>query len=291
MKVLFNLIVLNYAIILGGMSVAFPACADKCDFIQYNQCVSCDALYAFSVGSDEACSYLCPNREVNHYGSGSSVVARNCALKKCPDNAPFQSEYGSCFATEEEARKDTNPVHDNSNDDNQQEYTNAPQAQNGKCPKNLPLLYSDKCYACDEVWDLSVSKSECKKCSNRVYKDYSKWGVTSCELVAPKDKPLKRWDGACFACDEPKVIRIETHCNIEEDCEDVCPNRTILYWVGGNVPSVPNCPKDKPLMDSEGICYACDAPVPVGLEWNTRLCQRFCPDNRHLEWHNCVLNE
>ena len=102
-------------------------------------------IYAFSVGSDEACSYLCPNREVNHYGSGSLVVARNCALKKCPDNAPFQSEYGSCFATEEEARKD--------------------------------------------------------------------------------------------------------------------------------------------------ICYACDAPVPVGLEWNTRLCQRFCPDNRHLEWHNCVLNE
>ncbi len=283
--------VLNYSIMFFMLGVVFPAYADKCDVIKYNQCISCDDLYAFSVGSDEACAYLCPNREVNHHGSGSAVLARNCALKKCPENAPFQSEYGSCFATQEEAEKDfDSDRYDNINNDNIREKI-AKKPQNGKCPEDFPLRYSNECYACDEIRELHISESECKKCANRIHKHYPKWRVESCELIVPKDKPLVRWDGAYFSCNEPKVIRVQTHCNIEEDCEDVCPNRTILYWVGGNIPSVPNCPKDKPLMDSGGVCYACDTPVPVGLEWNTKLCQRFCPDSRHLEGENCVLNK
>lgn len=209
--------------------------AGECDFIQFNKCYSCDDRYAFSVGSDEACSALCPNRISNNEGSGSHVIAHNCALTICPADFPFQSSFGSCFATQEEADIDDG--------ENQQENTNN---------DNILDNYTD-------------------------------------DIACPSDKPLQRWDGACFSCDESKAVRLPSHCNINGDCEDFCPNRTILYWAGGNIPSIPNCPPDKPLMDSEGICYPCDTPVAVGLDYNERLCQRFCPNEREISGIYCVL--
>lgn len=38
-------------------------------------------------------------------------------------------------------------------------------------------------------------------------------------------------------------------------------------------------------------CLSCDTPVAVGVRWNTSLCQRFCPNERHLFLENCVLNK
>lgn len=284
---------MKFLLALLFLGIATSANAGECDFIRFNKCESCDNPLAFSVGSDEACSYLCPNREVNHDGSGSFVLARNCALKKCPKDFPYRGEYGSCFATQLKAsQNDYEMMEANVNEDGKVEtsFVTAPYATDNQCPEDKPLLYSDKCFPCDEPDDLSVSETECAKCPNRVYKFYPKWDVEYCELLPPKDKPLQRWDGANFSCDEPKAISTKTHCNIEGDCEDVCPNRTILYSIGGNVPSVPNCPPEKPLMDSEGICYSCDVPISVGLEWNERLCQRFCPTQRHLLGNKCVLN-
>ena len=50
-------------------------------------------------------------------------------------------------------------------------------------------------------------------------------------------------------------------------------------------------PSNKPLMDSEGICFACNTPVPVGLEWgNQKNCEHACPKTRHLYGNECVLN-
>ena len=157
-------------------------------------------------------------------------------------------------------------------------------------PPERPLLYSKRCFSCQAVDDLSISEEECQKCPNRVYRVYPNWGTASCEIPCPPDKPLQRWDGACFSCDEPDVILLKTHCNLEDDCE-FCPNRTILYDIGGNVPSVPNCPPDKPLMDNRGFCFPCDTPVAVGVRWNTSLCKRFCPNERHLFLEDCVLNK
>ena len=276
------------------VNICSVAIAQKCDFIQYNKCVSCDSLYVFEVGSDETCSYLCPNREINYVASRNSFIVRNCALKNCPNNAPFKSKYGNCFVSKADAENDLNNVeYSNFNNENIQtgSYATAPVAKNGKCPKNLPLLYAGKCFSCDETDDLSIPELECKKCTNRTYKNYPNWSVNSCELITPKDKPLERWDGYNFSCNESQAIRIKTHCNLEKDCEDVCPNRTILYRVGGNVPSVLNCPKDKPLMDSQGICFACNTPIAIGLDYNTRLCHQFCANSRHLIDSKCVLND
>lgn len=224
-------------LLLCGVLSVSSAYAGDCDFIKFNRCESCDDRFAFSVGSAEACTFLCPNREVNYEGSGSAVTQINCALKECPKEFPYKSPYGSCFATQREADSgyELNTVMGNFNE--------------------------------DDILD----------------------GISD-DVSCPADKPLKRWDGACFSCNEEKAVRIETDCNIEQDCEDMCPNRTILYWIGGNVPSVPNCPPDKPLMDDEGICYACDVPIVVGLTWNERLCERFCPNEREGgAW--CALKE
>lgn len=56
--------------------------AEKCDFIKFNECLSCDSRFAFSVSSEEICTFFCPNREVNYKGSGSVVINYNCVLNK-----------------------------------------------------------------------------------------------------------------------------------------------------------------------------------------------------------------
>ena len=211
--------------------------AGECDFMQFNSCRSCDDVRAFSVGSIDACSFLCPGRVVNFAGSGSSVVQINCAVEMCPSSLPFQSIYGNCFKTQEEADEDYGDTMKDNEDDTE---------------------------------DIADNFNEEKDCA--------------------EDNYFKRWDGKCFSCDYPKVIRVESECNLGNNCEDICPNRTIVKWAIGNAPSILNCPTDKPMMDDEGICYSCDTPIPIGVKWNPEFCHRFCPDKRHLEGDFCVLN-
>ena len=205
---------------------------------------------------------------------------------------PVRLVYYEVYKTKQEAEENFYYDHRESKKEKylKDEYPTAPLAVDDKCPPERPLLYSKRCFSCQAIDDLSISEEECQKCPNRVYRVYPNWGTASCEIPCPPDKPLQRWDGACFSCDEPDVILLKTHCNLEDDCE-FCPNRTILYDIGGSVPSVPNCPPDKPLMDDEGFCFPCDTPVKVGVRWNTSLCQRFCPNERHLVLENCVLNK
>lgn len=290
----FYFVIMLYPLLV--FSLFFPALgADTkaCDYISYNKCYSCDNPIGFSVGNDESCKFLCPNRVVNYEGSGSSVISRACVLEKCPKKYPFQSRFGDCFATQKEADYyDTWDFENFNNDDKIDSYQNAVLAVNGVCPENAPLLEGDRCYSCDTRDILSLSEDICRKCPNRVYKSYPRWKYGECELPCPPDKPLQRWDGKCFSCNEPKAVLLPTHCNLEKDCEDICPNRTVLYTVGGSNPSVPNCPKDRPLMDSEGVCFSCDTPVPVDLGWgNEALCEKFCKGIRELHYDQCILKK
>lgn len=281
------------SVILCGIALlsSSNAIAGDCDFIQYNQCYSCDGPLAFIVGSMESCSYLCPNRTVNTEGSGAMWINYNCALKECPKNRPFAALNGSCFASKEEA--EDNPFEYNTDNiyvPNAPLYdVNRSIAKDGICPPDKPLLSDNACYDCETKTGLSISAEECARCPNRVYKTYPKLGYSVCELECPADKPLKNWDDECYSCDEKLIVRLDTHCNIEEDCEDICPNRTILYFIVGNIQSIPNCPPDKPLMDREGICYPCDAPIAIGLELNERLCTQACPKQRAMINGYCQL--
>ena len=173
------------SVILCGIALlsSSNAIAGDCDFIQYNQCYSCDGPLAFIVGSMESCSYLCPNRTVNTEGSGAMWINYNCALKECPKNRPFAALNGSCFASKEEA------------EDNPFEYN------------------TDNIYV---------------------------------------------------------------------------PNAP-LYDVNQSIAKDGICPPDKPLMDREGICYPCDAPIAIGLELNERLCTQACPKQRAMINGYCQL--
>lgn len=274
---------------------AFPCLAGECDFIRHNVCHSCDDPHSFVVGSAEACSFLCPGRVVNFEGSGSGISQINCALEKCPSEYPFQSSCGGCYKTQKEAKSNYNCK------DEDVEFDDLPPLSEiatvepieGKCPEGYAMTSgSTSCRFCADLQDWSVSKEECNRCPARVYKEYKKWEVTQCEYVCPEKNQFKRWDGKCLPCNYPKSVRVETHCNIEEDCDDICPNRTIIKSIGGNVPSVLNCPAEKPMMDDEGVCYSCDAPIAIGVQWNPDFCHRFCPNQRHLRnGVFCVLNE
>lgn len=96
--------------------------------------------------------------------------------------------------------------------------------------------------------------SECSKCPNRIYEPGRNFRADFCTLPCPADKALKRWDALCFPCSEPRAVRLDSACNFDKDC-NVCPNRTILHDIGGNIPSLPNCPGDKPLTDDEGNVF------------------------------------
>ncbi|MBQ8482633.1 MAG: hypothetical protein IJ532_08925 [Alphaproteobacteria bacterium] len=287
----------KFVLILGlVLSLSANASAENnsfkdCDFIIYNKCISCDTPYAFEVGYNSNCTMVCPNRDVLYEGVGY-YSRKFCFLKQCPDDKPYRDSDGSCYEDENHI-----PRWDNEYKGFYDMYADATadeiwtfSANNGKCPQEAPLLEQNKCFSCFEIQNLSISEKECDKCPNRKYIYSKQWKHGECTLPCPSNKPLKRWDGKCFSCDEKKAVALETWCNFDIDC-DVCPNRTILYSVGGNIPSILNCPPNKPLMDSHGVCYSCDTPQYIDVKWNGDLCTKIC-SNRYLDTTNdsCILN-
>lgn len=262
----------------------------KCDFIIYNKCISCDTPYAFEVGFDANCTEVCPNREV--YAEGSSYYSRKlCFLKQCPDDKPFRDHDGSCYEDENHIPKWNNEYkgfYDMFSDAAIKETKPIVSIDN-RCPQKYPLLQQGKCFSCSEIRNLTISEEECNKCPNRKFVYSKQWKHGECTLPCPSDKPLKRWDGVCFSCDEKKVVALETWCNFDIDC-DVCSNRTIIHAIGGNIPSVLNCPSDRPLIDSHGICHSCETTQYVDVRWNKNFCTKTCP-NRYLNTRNdsCIL--
>jgi len=266
---------------------------ENCDFIIYNQCIHCDNPFAFEVGFEENCTNVCPNRTTNIHGSGSLRKQINCALKKCPQELPYRDKDGSCYKDEKHVPRWDNEYtgfYSMFATDNKH-YPQGFPAENEQCPDNTPLYKGGKCYSCYEIDTLNISKEECNKCPNREYIYSKEWEHGGCSLSCPADTPLKRYDGKCFSCEEKKVVATETWCNFDVNCE-VCSNRTIIHDLGGNVPSIPNCPPDKPLMDSHGVCYSCDTEEYVDVTYNENFCHRFCPDKRHIiHPHICIWNK
>lgn len=263
----------------------------NCDFVIYNKCIHCDIPYAFEVGYDTNCTSVCPNRDILADGVGY-YSRKFCFLKQCPNDKPYRDSDGSCYEDENHIPRWGNEYKGfyDMFADTMADETKPIIAVDAKCPQEAPLLKQNKCFSCSEIQNLSISEKECNKCPNRKYIYSKELEHGECILPCPSDKPLKRWDGECFSCDEEKVVALETWCNFDIDC-NVCPNRTILYAAGGNVPSIPNCPFDRPLTDSHGICHSCDTPQYIDVRWNSALCTKICP-NRYLNDTNdsCILN-
>ncbi len=291
---------MKYLLLITCLFLAFNAEAKNfsgCDFIIYNQCVMCDEPLAFEVGDKKNCTNRCPSRKVNFAYSGSGYNRINCELKECPADKPYKNEVGSCFASKSEVKIleeegihefysslefDTEAIEKIKNN-----YLN--KMVNDACPADFPLKtrsYIDKdtpCYRCDYPLGVFSNKTECDKCSNREF------NANKCTIKCPKNKPLVDWNNGCHACDEDIVIRLGNQDNI--DYSQICPNRVAIYTFNSTTPSVIKCPEEKPLIDRNGVCHACNETQSINLMYNEDKCAKYCPKTRELKGIWCQLRQ
>jgi len=257
----------------------------KCDTYIMGKCFSCYSPMTFEISSDEICQEICPERIVIHAWKRSF-----CALKRCPLLYPYRDqETGDCRSTQQlPIDIEINKV--NVAERKHKKWYSIP-AKNNKCPSDKPLLSKDFCYPCNYKYPLSVDKGLLTHCPNRINISYP-WKKANNEaltyLICPKDKPLYHWSGVCYSCDYPDVVPVLTQCLENKKICDVCPNRTILPLSGGNRPSILNCPKSKPLMDINGICFSCDTFLKINVKEMEDSCQAYCPTQRVLQGNLCI---
>ena len=169
-----------------------------------------------------------------------------------------------------------------------------------KCPPDKPLLADGSCYACDEL--NNVSAENCNICPNRLYG--TKDGVQVCMLKrCPSTHPLPDMDGNCHSCDEvdplivangmcqqvcprrkakkdKEMVYMEIDplkyekCIFEEEIQPLTGPKTISFdRVKSKEDTVYNpCPADKPVMDFQGGCNACDVPGDILLGSGCEKC-------------------
>lgn len=74
----------------------------------------------------------------------------------------------------------------------------------------------------------------------------------------------------------------------DRKCKELCPNRK----VEGEQCVLASCPTDKPLMDKDGGCHACDEANGVnvnGVESNCDVCAKEGRYINKLDANYCVL--
>ena len=145
--------------------------AKECIFTSSTKCYSCDDVLSFEIASRELCEKLCPNRKDNAVGMGTHPAVVNCALKKCPNEAPLRDEKGNCYPC-----------------NTHWEYVFEANIQNCDiCPNR----YIDKNGNC-----LLKGQKELKP----QWEKYKNGPYESDDTICPKDKPLKSWNNLCFSC-------------------------------------------------------------------------------------------
>lgn len=234
---------------------------NKCAFISSNKCYTCDDLQSFEIGSKILCEEYCPNRTYNFVNMGTHSPAVNCALKKCPDDAPLYDKIGNCYSC-----------------DTKWEYTSDADIQNcNVCPNR----YTDKNGDC-LIKGQEPLKPTSEKYKNEYYKNDS--------IICPTDRPLKSWNNICYSCDTKENIVVDTACNFEKikECNKICDNREILNTIGGNPSSILKCPDDAPLMDTVGMCWSCNTSESINLQYNEWKCNNVCNKKRYLSEDYCV---
>ena len=147
------------------------------------------------------------------------------------------------------------------------------------------MVWGGTCRSCDDKSCLRVqSASSCVDvCSNRVNCDSDNLhcSLNSCS----GDTPLN-YNGKCYSCDYSTAIPLT---NLpEKQCKEICPNRK----VENDKCVLAGCPADKPLMDKDGGCHACDEAKGVnvnGVESNCDVCAKEGRYVTKLDANYCVL--
>lgn len=147
------------------------------------------------------------------------------------------------------------------------------------CPWYKPLMDQyGVCRPCDQEGHVDVTGvfQNCALCPEREL-----LGVTRCVLKCPSDKPMRDAYNACKGCDEPNFNQSGN----AQDCKK-CPNRVLVAH---------NCIlacgqgiyKDKPVMDNNANCHACDEKGNFRMAENTKDQCAMCPD-RELVGDMCA---
>ena len=164
------------------------------------------------------------------------------------------------------------------------------------CSGNTPL--ADRwgyCHTCEDEYNVPVlGDDKCSEiCDNR--ERIGNECRPKCGVGKLADKPLygcveenNSYDycyeesKTCSACGEKVYV------GQGGKCSEVCPG----YVLSPGGYCVPACPKDTPLMDSDGDCYACDEEDPVYIvdkdNWSSDYCSKIC-SNRIEKSDYCSL--
>ena len=234
----------------------------------------------------------------------------NCAYEKAIDMSPNDIHLCNTICTDEQG----NPT---------RKIYNYAGCGLINCPQDKPLMANGSCYSCDEAEAISNAQN-CDICPKRTIITINQDSelINYCALSAcTPDKPLRDLFGSCYSCDEDNQIAVKNG-----SCTTVCPNRvetepSMFDYVlsidkEGTLCSLPSetedivseisinvtnnetllepkfkqshCSEDKPLMDYQGGCYACEDPSVVMLELSD-LCLK-CP-NRDLKKITHYSNE
>ena len=230
-------------------------------------CYSCDTTSKIDVDRGK-CSEVCPNRQLG---------GDYCYNKTCPADKPLMDTSGNCHACDE-----TSSISVGYDGICREICPNRIFSNRSciipTCPADKPLMdYRGNCYACDTSSWVDVDEGSCSEiCPNRYIDsgtDYCMKGGGACS----GNTPLR--DGySCRACNYEKTTFVG-----DAKCTEVCSNR--IKTKDGYCAL--SCPADKPLMDTNGNCYACDDEASVYVGYNGQ-CTEICP-NRHHNDARCLI--
>jgi len=151
-----------------------------------------------------------------------------------------------------------------------------------------PLMdESGNCYACDIPKSLPKQDKCLTACPNE--REVDKNG--KCILKACNDGQFKTTDNSCLDCDDAgNYYTFAT----KAEC-DKCPERVFGYVFNDKCMlkcgTLGTYTEDKPLYNSNGICFSCNTRSVVSVDWGDKSrCETICP-NRTLDGNNCIFRE
>ena len=238
-----------------------------CDYEDY--CYACDSEYAFEPNNSNACSTICPERQISPSGWYCGL---RCGMGEAEDK-PLTDFYGYCYSCDS---------------------TSVVEVFDGECSEICPnrvkvgntcvLLCGQGIYADQPLTDIKDSWNiTCQYCdtSSPVY--VGKDGKCSdvcpgriltssgyCAKPCPSHMPLMASDGTCHTCDETSSITVGQ----DGQCENLCSNRVKdgyycrLKCGEGDL-------QDKPLVDRNGNCHSCDEEKGISVA-SASQCEDIC---------------
>ncbi len=280
-----NILIFTFANDLGalvnadaGMEDDLNDCTNKPLIDSFGVCYACDEPARLYVLQKDDCITVCPDERKWDLSS--------CVLNSdtCPVGYPLRGATGGCYDCNEPTAVPVNRPEDCAVCQDERKYY-ASYCSLRTCPAEYPLRDGfGGCHACNELIGVDVRGVE-DNCMTAC-PDERKLYNSSCSLkLCPEGYPIQVGDGSCFSCTVPQPLFM---LDDADDCVAACNGIRVLGGSGNSYCTLP-CDEDKPLMDKEGQCHACNETGSVYVTDIEDNCTTACPDERYLDGHLCKL--